>query len=74
MGVIDDASVHRAGVAIAAIVTRYRANGPIVAFARNDTGARAAMTRPVGGVAGDIANALGKASHAARDGRPIRIL
>jgi len=36
-------------------------------------GAGAAAARPVGVVAGDIANALGQASHAARDGWPIRI-
>ena len=43
------------------------------AYWHGRAGARAAAARPVGVVAGDIAGALGQASHAARDGWPIRI-
>jgi hydroxyethylthiazole kinase-like uncharacterized protein yjeF len=43
------------------------------AYWHGRAGACAAAARPVGVVAGDIANALGKISHAARDGWPIRI-
>jgi len=43
------------------------------AYWHGRAGACAAAARPVGVVAGDIANALGQASHAARDGWPIRI-
>ena len=43
------------------------------AYWHGRAGACAAAARPVGVVASDIANALGQASHAARDGWPIRI-
>ncbi len=43
------------------------------AYWHGRAGACAAAARPVGVVAGDIANALGQASHAASDGWPIRI-
>jgi NAD(P)H-hydrate epimerase len=43
------------------------------AYWHGRAGACAAAARPVGVVAGDVANALGHASDAARDGWPIRI-
>jgi NAD(P)H-hydrate epimerase len=43
------------------------------AYWHGRAGACAAAARPVGVIAGDVANALGQASHAARDGWPIRI-
>ncbi len=52
MGLIDGAAVHResgpalvrrAGIAIAAIVTHYRKNGPLVAFAGNGYNGRDAF-------------------------------
>jgi NAD(P)H-hydrate repair Nnr-like enzyme with NAD(P)H-hydrate dehydratase domain len=43
------------------------------AYWHGRAGAGAAAARPVGVVAGDIANALGQPAHAARDGWPIRI-
>jgi len=43
------------------------------AYWHGRAGAHAAAARPVGVVAGDVADALGQASHAAPDGWPVRI-
>ena len=47
--------------------------GRVGAYWHGRAGACAAAARPVGVIAGDVANALGQASRAARDGWPIRI-